>query len=195
MEQVINNNPRYLTLIKVVSVAIPLLVAILIYLPGKITPGQWVYALPLVNALINSVTSVILILALISILRKNIEQHRTLMSSAFILGAIFLLSYVLYHASVDSVKFGDVNGDGILSIPEKQVVGNSRVIYLFVLLSHILLSLVVVPLVLFAFYFSLTGQISRHKRIVKFTYPIWLYVSITGVIVYLMIRPYYSIVL
>ncbi len=190
-EQTTLNNSTYLTLIKVVSLAIPVVVAILLYMPTKMTFGNWVYMLPFLNAGINISTSILLILALWAVLRKKLELHRSLMSTAFILGAIFLLSYVTYHSSVDSVIFGDSNGDGTLSDSEKSTIGSTRTVYLIFLLSHILFSLVVVPLVLFAFYFSLTGQIEKHKKIVKFTYPIWLYVSITGVIVYFMIRTYY----
>ena len=100
---------------------------------------------------------------------------------------------MIYHSSVDSVKFGDLDHDGMLSAEESLQVGNTRLIYLLVLASHILLSIVEVPLVLFAFYYSLNNQIDRHKKIVRFTFPIWLYVSITGVIVYLMVKPYYIV--
>lgn len=192
MSQLSVQNGRYLNLIKIVSVVVPVLVAILIYLPDKQAFGSWVYLLPAGNAAINTATSLILITALIAIRMQMIDLHRRLMSSAFLLGAVFLLSYVIYHASVDSVVYGDTNGDGVVGDAELAAVGSLRTVYIAVLLSHILLSMVVVPLVLFAFYFSLTDQIAKHKRIVRFAYPIWLYVSITGVVVYLMISPYYS---
>lgn len=114
------------------------------------------------------------------------------MSSAFVLGSLFLISYIIYHATIDSTVFGDINGDGIVSEDELAEIGMLRRVYLFVLLSHILLSIVVVPFVLFAFYYSLTDKIEKHKKVVKFTFPIWLYVSITGVIAYLFISPYYQ---
>ena len=93
----------------------------------------------------------------------------------FVLGAIFLVSYIIYHSSVESTSYQ----------------GDQRIIYFFFLISHILLSIVVVPFVLFAFYYSLSNQIEKHKKVVKYTFPIWLYVSISGVIVYFMISPYY----
>ncbi|MEL7006832.1 MAG: DUF420 domain-containing protein, partial [Bacteroidota bacterium] len=104
---------------------------------------------------------------------------------------LFLVSYIIYHSSSQSVKFGDINGDGSLSVKELEMIGSSRGAYLFILFSHILLSIGVVPLVLFAFYYALTGKIEKHKKLVRWTFPVWLYVSITGVIVYLMINPYY----
>lgn len=191
MEQVIQSNSRNTNIIIVVSVVIPLAVAALILLPQKIDAGSWVYFLPDLNAIINSLTAVLLMLALVMIKRGNVGAHKTLMISALILGFIFLISYIIYHASAGSVKFGDTDANGILSEAERLAVGSGRSVYLFILFSHILLSAFVVPFVLFAFYYALTGKIEKHKKIVKFTFPIWLYVSVTGVIVYFMISQYY----
>ena len=113
------------------------------------------------------------------------------MTSGFSLGAIFLLTYVLYHSSATTTIFGDVNGDSILSDAERGLVSISRPVYVGILISHIALSVIVIPLVLTSFFYSLNARIEEHKKIVKFTFPIWLYVSITGVIVYLMVSPYY----
>lgn len=179
--------------ILLVSVLIPLAVAFLIFMPSKIDVfGNWVKLLPTINAIINSCTALFLVFAVILVKKGNIQAHRFFMSAAFVLGAIFLVSYIIYHASVDSTVYGDVNGDGILSSDEELLLGNSRTFYLFVLLSHILLSIVVVPFVLLAFYYSLTNKIEKHKRIVKFTFPIWLYVSVTGVLTFFLISPYYN---
>ena len=173
------------------SIVVPLVVAVLIFTPQKLSLGEWVQLLPTLNAVLNSSTAMLLLLALIMVKRGNITLHRTFMTSGLILGALFLISYVIYHASSPSVKFGDLNGDGLLSAEELAAVGSQRGIYVFVLLSHILLSIVVLPLVLFAFYFAWSNKIDRHKKLVKWTFPIWFYVSITGVVVYLMINPYY----
>ncbi len=191
MEQILTSNKNYLNFIKTVSILIPVAVAILIYLPGKLEVGEWVRNLPYINALINSLTSIFLISALIAVKKQKISLHKNLMMSSLILGTLFLLSYVTYHASVPSVIFGDANFNGVLSADELELIGNTRTIYLFVLLSHIGLSIVVIPFVLFSFYYSLTAQVGKHKKVVKFSFPIWLYVSVTGVIVYLMISPYY----
>ncbi|MFZ9046303.1 MAG: DUF420 domain-containing protein [Cyclobacteriaceae bacterium] len=191
MEQILTSNKNYLNFIKTVSILIPVAVAILIYLPGKLEVGEWVRNLPYINALINSLTSIFLISALIAVKKQKISLHKNLMMSSLILGTLFLLSYVTYHASVPSVIFGDANFNGVLSADELELIGNTRTIYLFVLFSHIGLSIVVIPFVLFSFYYSLTAQVGKHKKVVKFSFPIWLYVSVTGVIVYLMISPYY----
>ena len=111
---------------------------------------------------------------------------------AFVLGALFLVSYVIYHASAESTVFGDLNGNGVLEDAEAAVLGNSRTVYLTILISHIILAAIVVPFVLLSLYFALNEKIAKHRKIVKFAYPIWLYVSVTGVIVYMMISPYYQ---
>lgn len=164
--------------IKIFSIAIPVAVAVLLGLPTKLELGDWVYVLPDVIGVLNTLTSVALIAALIAVKKKNIELHKKFNSLAFLLGAVFLVCYVLYHASAESTPFG---GEGPI-----------RYVYYFLLISHILLSIGVVPLVLLAFYYALNGMIPEHKKIVKYTFPIWLYVSVTGVAVYLMISPYYT---
>lgn len=192
MEKVLADNRLYLRTIYVISGLIPIVVAFLILFPFKLNfAGSWVYSLPTLHAVINSLTVIVMIGALIAIKSGRISLHKNLMSTALVLGLLFLISYVLYHASVDSVKFGDTNHDGIVSELEKTAAGSTRTTYLVILASHILLSIVVLPFVLFAFYYALTDQVNKHKKLVKFTYPIWLYVSVTGVIVYLMIKPYY----
>ncbi|WP_370090565.1 DUF420 domain-containing protein [Ekhidna sp.] len=186
------DNKVYLRMIYLISILIPLVVAFLIYFPAKLgLAGDWVKLLPGLHATVNSLTVLTLVAAFISIKKGNIKLHRTFMFASLFLGVLFLLSYVLYHSSVESVKFGDLNFDGELSEEELLKAGTSRTVYLVILASHILLSILVVPFVLFAFYYALTNQIERHKKIVKFTYPVWLYVSITGVIVYFLIKPYY----
>ena len=186
------NDKRYLVLIRIISIVVPLLVAFLLFFPTKLNIGNWVYYIPTFNAFINTVTSILLVGALIAIKNKNIRWHRTLMTAGFSLGAIFLLTYVLYHSSASTTIFGDSNGDGTLSDAELGLVSTSRSFYIGILSSHIALSVIVIPLVLTSFFYSLNKRIEEHKRIVKFTFPIWLYVSITGVVVYLMVSPYYT---
>ncbi|SNS78618.1 putative membrane protein [Ekhidna lutea] len=186
------DNKVYLRIIYLISILIPVVVAFLILFPAKLSfAGDWVRLLPGLHATINSLTVMTLIAALIAIKNGNIKIHRSFMFASLFLGVLFLVSYILYHSSVESVKFGDLNYDGELNEKELAQAGNSRVVYLVILASHILLSILVVPFVLFAFYYALTDQIERHKRMVKYTYPVWLYVSITGVVVYFMIKPYY----
>lgn len=186
------DNKSYIKIIYAVSALIPIVVAFLILFPAKLSfAGDWVKVLPGLHALVNSITVVLLILALVAIKKQNIQLHRNLMFGALFMGVLFLVSYIIYHSSVDTVIYGDVNHDGVLSVEERGSVKMIRGIYLALLLSHILLSILVVPFVLLAFYYALVGKIDRHRKMVKYTYPVWMYVSITGVIVYFMIKPYY----
>lgn len=181
-----------LKLIVGVSVAVPLLVGVLMYTPINLgVSGTWVKSLPLLNAILNSATALCLILALVFVKQKRIALHRTFMSIGLSLGALFLVSYLIYHSNATSVVYGDSDHDGVLSANELMKVGVMRSFYVFTLLTHIVLSIVVVPFVLLAFYFALSDQIGKHQKIVKYTFPVWLYVSVTGVMVYFMISPYY----
>lgn len=164
-------------IINVLALAIPIAVAVLLGIRQKVDLGNWTTYLPHINGIINSLTSVLLLMGLYFIKQKNVEAHKRTMLTAFTLGSLFLVSYVLYHLTNESTTFG---GQGWI-----------RPVYYFLLISHIVLSVVVVWFVLRAVYYALSGQIARHKQTVKYAFPIWLYVSITGVIVYLMIKPYY----
>ena len=164
-------------LINILSIAIPIAVAILIGVQTRIPLGDWTKVLPHVIGFLNTTTALTLLVGFFAIKNKNIEIHRKAMSFAFIQGSLFLVLYILYHISNPSTPFG---GQGII-----------RPIYYFLLISHIVLSIGVVRLVLLAIYHALTGDIQRHKSIVKWAFPIWLYVSVTGVIVYVLISPYY----
>ncbi|MFM8262127.1 MAG: DUF420 domain-containing protein [Pirellula sp.] len=162
----------------ILSIAIPLVVALLLGIPTKIDLGSWTKQLPHLIGAINVVTSSVLLIGWIAIRSGNVALHRSAMLTAFGLGAGFLVCYVLYHLTNPSTKFG---GEGAI-----------RGIYYFVLLSHILLSLVVLPLVLRALWYALLGRFDSHRRVANLAYPIWLYVSVTGVIAYWMISPYYQ---
>ncbi|MBD2754675.1 DUF420 domain-containing protein [Spirosoma validum] len=163
--------------INILALAIPVAVAVLLGIRQKVDLGNWTTYLPHINGVINSITAVLLLLGLYFIKQKNVEAHKRTMLTAFAFGSLFLVSYVLYHLTNESTSFG---GQGWV-----------RPVYYFLLVSHIVLSVVVVWFVLRAVYYALSGQIARHKQTVKYAFPIWLYVSITGVIVYLMIKPYY----
>ena len=164
------------TIINILSIAIPVAVAVLLGLRFKVNLGEWTKSLPHLNAIINSLTSVFLVAGLVFIKQKNIKMHQNMMLASFSLGSLFLVTYVLYHFSNESTVYPD-NG--------------LRPLYLFILISHILLSIGVVRFVLLSLFYALQGDFVKHKKMTKIAYPIWLYVSITGVIVYLMISPYY----
>lgn len=171
--EILQQEKKSMLAINTLSVVVPIVVAILLAFPNKLDVGGATKFLSHAIGIINSLTTLVLIAALIFIKQNKIELHRKAMTTAFILGGIFLVCYVTYHLTNPANKF---NG-----------VGSVRYIYFFILISHIGLSLVVLPLVLRSMYFAVTGQFAEHKRIVKFAYPIWLYVSATGVIVYLML--------
>lgn len=169
------NIKKYNRLIWILSIVIPIAVAALfgIRIPGVERLGF----LPPIYATINGLTAIILILAVIQIKKGNRKSHERLMKIAISFSVIFLLLYITYHMTSDSTKYG---GEGTL-----------KYVYYFVLLTHIVLSIVIIPFVLITFVRGITGQFERHKRIAKITFPLWLYVAISGVVVYLMISPYY----
>lgn len=164
--------------INIVSVVVPVVVAVLLGIRTKLDLGEWTKDLPFFNAIINSTTAVFLVIGLLFIKGKNIAVHKIFMSLAFTLGAFFLVFYVLYHLSNPSTSFG---GSGYI-----------KYFYYFNLITHIGASLVVLPFVLRAYYFGWNRMDSEHRKVVKIAYPLWLYVSVTGVLAYIMISPYYS---
>jgi len=172
-----NPNPKLALAIKIISVALPIAVALLFGIKLEVDWPFNVYYLPLTNALLNGTSAILLIAALIAAKQKNIKLHATLIYITMGLSLLFLVVYILYHITTGHTSYG---GEGTV-----------RVIYFVLLISHIILAAVQAPFVLFAFLYGYTGQIEKHKKIVKFSFPIWLYVSVSGVICYLMISPYY----
>ena len=171
----LEEDKKYNRWIVVLSVAIPLVVAVLFNV--KIPNVEPLTFLPPIYATINAVTAIILLVALWAIKNKKIKLHENLMKFAIGLSVAFLAMYVAYHMTSESTKFG---GEGFI-----------RYVYFFILLTHIMLSIAVIPFVLITYVRAITNNIERHKKIAKITFPIWLYVAVTGVIVYIMISPYY----
>ena len=175
-----NVDKKYNTLIVFVSVLIPIVVAILFTVKLKdfgfeVEPLSF---LPPIYATINGITAVVLVAAVLAIKKGNRKVHERLMTFAIALSLAFLVMYVAYHMTSDSTKFG---GEGWI-----------KFVYFFILISHILLSIAVIPLVLFTYVRALASKFDQHKKLAKITFPIWLYVAVTGVVVYLMIAPYYT---
>jgi putative membrane protein len=160
-------------LITLVSIVIPVAVAILFKVQ---IPGVDLHFLPPFYTTINGITAVTLIAALIMIKKKNMDMHRKLIRFSLLLSLIFLVCYVAYHMTSEPTTYG----------------GNLKGLYYFILISHIGLSLAVVPLVLFTYLFAWQGNYEKHKKWTKIAWPIWFYVAVTGVIVYLMISPFYT---
>jgi putative membrane protein len=144
------------------------------------------------NAVINSFVAILLVLALIAVKSKKYVLHKRIMLTAIILSVLFLISYVCHHLLSGETKFGDLNHDGIVSLDEKTLAGSLRYIYYFILLTHIPLAGIILPFILFTAYRALSGDYEKHKKLARITWPIWFYVAISGVAVYLLISPYYN---
>jgi putative membrane protein len=164
---------KFRKLIVVVSIVIPIAVAALF---GIKVEGIDLSFLPPFYAGINGVTAVLLITALVAIKSKNTRLHQRLMQVCLSLSLLFLLCYVAYHMTSDSTSYG----------------GSMKAVYYTILISHIILSVAVIPLVLFTYLFAWEGKFDKHKKWTRFAFPIWLYVAITGVVVYWMISPFYK---
>lgn len=180
MSSISAEEKKYKRFIIIVSVAIPLAVAVLFgvnlrKLGFNVEPLTF---LPPIYASINALTAVLLIASVIAIKKGNGKLHEQFNTMAIVCSALFLVMYVAYHMTSDSTPFG---GQGYI-----------RYVYFFILITHILLSIVVIPFVLITFMRGKLGKFSQHKKIAKITFPLWLYVAVTGVIIYIMISPYYN---
>lgn len=175
--QATTEEKKYNKWITLLSIVIPVLVAILFGV--KLPNVKPLTFLPPIYATTNGITAIVLVLALWAVKNKNIKLHERLMKFAIVLSVAFLAMYVAYHMTSDSTKFG---GEGAV-----------KYVYYFILITHIILSIIIIPLVLITYVRGITNSVERHRKIAKITFPIWLYVAVTGVIVYLMISPYYTV--
>jgi putative membrane protein len=173
--QNIQNEKKYNKLIVVLSIAIPLVVAALFGV--KIPNVEPLSFLPPIYATINAFTAIILVIGFWAISNKKIKLHQRLMQTAIMLSVAFLAMYVAYHMTSDSTKYG---GEGAL-----------KYVYYVILITHIILSIVVIPFVLITYVRAITQNFEKHKKIARITFPLWLYVAVSGVVVYIMISPYY----
>ncbi|WP_443945854.1 DUF420 domain-containing protein [Pedobacter sp. AW1-32] len=173
-----NSSPlekKYKVWIILLSIVIPIAVAVLFVV--KIPNATPLAMLPPIYATINGITAILLVLAVRAIKNGKIQQHQNLMKIAIGCSLVFLLMYIAYHMTTPSTKFG---GDGPL-----------KYVYFFILITHILLSIVIIPLVMISYVRALAERFDAHRKIARITYPLWLYVAVTGVVVYLMVSPYY----
>jgi len=175
MDQEITTTKKYNKWIVILSILIPLVIAVLFNV--KIPNVEPLTFLPPIYAGINAATAITLIAAVFAIKRNDRKVHEYLMKTAIALSVLFLLMYIAYHMTSDATPYG---GEGAI-----------KYIYYFVLITHILLSIIIIPFVLITFVRAITNDFERHKKIAKITFPLWLYVAISGVIVFLMIFPYY----
>ena len=169
----------FIPLIITLSVAVPIVVALLMLFPATfhIDSSNNFSSLPFFHAVLNGATAILLFVGYVLIKNKKDKWHKICMISAFILSAFFLVSYVISKL--------------VLNHQNTVYEGEWRILYLFILISHILLSIPVLPLAMFSIYRGMTGEVNRHKSIVKWTFPIWMYVAITGVLVYVFMAEYY----
>lgn len=175
MQGSVNTSKKYNIWIWIISIAVPVAVAVLftVRIPGVERLGF----LPPIYASINAMTAIILVIGVFQIRKGNRQLHERLMKTAIIFSVMFLMMYIAYHMTSESTKFG---GEGFI-----------KYIYYFILITHILLSIIVIPFVLITYVRAISGQFYKHRKIARITYPLWLYVAVSGVIVYLMISPYY----
>ena len=166
----------YKKLIIALSILIPLAVAVLLSTPK--VPGYDLTFLPPIYATLNALTAIFLVIAVVAIKQGKRMLHERLVKTCILLSSAFLILYIAYHITSEETRFGGV--------------GAIRYVYFFILITHILLSVVVIPFVLFTYVRALSGNFERHRALAKFTFPLWLYVAVTGVVVYLMISPYYK---
>lgn len=186
------NDRRASVLIFGFSLIVFVLVVLLSRVKLEVDLGFDVHLFAQTNALINSIVAVLLVVALVAVKRKKYIAHRNMMLTAMVLSVLFLISYICHHLFAGETKFGDVDHDGLVSAAEKAAVSGSRTIYYIILGTHIPLAGIILPFILFTAYRSLTGEFARHKKLARITWPIWFYVAVTGVLVYVMISPYYT---
>ena len=174
-----------------VSFVVLAAVALLSKFKLNVDPGFDVHVFAMINAIINSCVMLLLGAGLVTALKKMHVWHKRIMLTAICLSILFLVSYIAHHVLAGETKFGDIDHDGILSDDEKLRAGTMRMVYYFILLTHIPLAAIMLPFILFTAYRALTGEYAAHKKLVRFTWPLWFYVAFTGIMVYLMISPYY----
>lgn len=185
------NDKKAKLLIGVFSFVVFAAVVLLGQIKLNVNPGFDVHIFALVNAILNSIIAVLLVAALIAVKNRNYELHKKIMITSLVLSVIFLVSYITHHLLSGEALYGDSNLDGVLTDQEKSAVADTRSIYLIILLSHIFLAAIILPFILFTAYRGLTAEFPLHKKIAKITWPLWLYVAVTGPIVYWFIHPYY----
>ena len=186
------NDRRAKALIWIVSIVVFIAIAFLSQTKLNVHLGFDPHVFATVNAIINSTVAILLLLALWAVKNKKFILHKKLMLAAILLSVLFLISYVAHHLLSGETKFGDLNHDGILSADEKFLAGDKRYFYYALLITHIPLAAIILPFILFTAYRALSGDYIRHKKLARITWPIWLYVAVSGVVIYWMINPYYS---
>lgn len=185
------NDKQATWLILVFSFVVFAAVVLLGRIKLEVDLGFDVHVFAKLNAFINSIVSLLLLAGLMVVKQGKYEQHKKIMIAALILSVLFLVSYICHHLFAGETKFGDIDHDGIVTETEKALAGGKRTFYYIILATHIPLAGIILPFILFTAYRALIGEWPKHVKLARITWPIWLYVSVTGVLVYLLISPYY----
>jgi putative membrane protein len=185
------NDKKAYWLIGIFSVVVFSVVVLLGKFQLEVDLGFDVHIFAAANAFINATIAILLVAALWAVKNKQYALHKKLMLAALVLSVLFLVSYITHHLLAGEAKFGDSNHDGLVDEQELLAVGNTRLIYFIILITHIFLAAIILPFILFTAYRALTAEYSLHKKLAKITWPLWLYVAVTGPVVYWMIHPYY----
>ena len=178
-------------MIWIVSLVVFAIVAFTSRVKLQVNLGFDVHVFALFNAIVNSAVTLLLLLGLWAVKQKKYLLHKRIMLTALVLSVLFLVSYICHHLLAGETRFGDLNHDGLLSDAEKAQAGGWRMFYYVILGTHIPLAGLILPFILFTAYRALIAEFPRHKKLARITWPIWFYVSVTGVLVYLLISPYY----
>ena len=186
------NDKKAHILIWIFSIIVFLAVTILDRITLEVNLGFDPHIFAKLSAGVNSIVTVLLVIALILVKQKKYELHKKLMMITMILSVLFLVFYIAHHLFTGETKYGDIDHNGLLSDDEKSIAGSLRYIYYAIISTHIVLAGIVMPFVLYSAYRAMTSEFEKHKKLVRYTYPVWLYVAITGVIVYWLISPYYA---
>jgi len=179
---------KYRPFIIVASIVVPVVVALLF---GIKIEGYDFSFLPPIYATLNGITALLLIAAVVSIKNGNRKLHERFIKTAILCSLLFLVGYILYHITSEPTIYGDINKNGVIDIEEASTFKTSKFLYLIILLTHIVLSVIIIPLVLITYVKGIASNFVSHKKWAKITFPIWLYVAVSGVVVYLMISPFY----
>jgi putative membrane protein len=186
------NDKKAKQLIWAVSIVVFVVVVLLSKIKVNVALPFNVHVFATVNAIINFLVACLLVAGLITIKQKKYALHKNIMQGAILLSVLFLVSYITHHLLAGDTRYGDIDHDGILSINEKAAAGGIRIFYYVLLGLHIPLAAIILPFILFSAYRALIGEYDKHKKLVRLTWPIWFFVAVSGVAVYLMISPFYS---
>lgn len=186
------NDKQARLLIGVFSFVVFAAVVLLSRVKLEVDLGFDVHIFATANAVINSMIAVLLIAALVAVKQRKYQLHKKMMMAALWLSVVFLVSYIAHHLLAGDTRYGDANLDGVVDEAELAAVGAMRYVYLIILLTHIFLAAVILPFILFTAYRGLTAEFAAHRKLAKITWPLWLYVAITGPVVYFLISPYYT---